>query len=79
MINTNNYFTSIDEQGSLAAAAKSVCTDREEQHKLWHKVTEAASMVGYTLNIQDETIVVLTLCYALYDQMVERVKDYKIR
>ena len=40
-------------------------------------MTEAASMAGYTLSTQDERIV-LTLCYAVYDQMVERVKDYKI-
>lgn len=78
MVNTNNYFTSSDEQGSSAAAATSVCTDRQEQHKLLRKVTEAASIAGYTMNIQDERIIVSTLCYTVYDLMVERVKEYKV-
>ena len=71
MVNTNNYFTSNDKRGSSAAASISVCTDRQEQYKLWHKVIEAASIAGYTLNIQDERIVISTLCYAVYNLMVE--------
>ena len=74
MVNINNYFDSNDEQGSSAAC---LCTDRREQHKLWRKVTEVASLAGYTLNIQDERILVSTLCYIVYDLMVDQVKDYK--
>ena len=43
MVNTNNYFTSSDEQGSSAAASTSVCTDRQEQYKL-NKVIEAVNV-----------------------------------
>lgn len=74
MDNINNYFVeSSVEQGSSAAYLR---TDRQEQYKLWRKVTEAASLAGYTLNIQDERIV-STLCYTVYDFKVDQVKDYK--
>ena len=69
MVILNNYFTSVESDdaeqvGSSAAAATSpVCsTDRQEQCKLWHIITEAASKAGYTVNIQDERLVVSTLC-----------------
>ena len=63
MVNINNYFIdSNDEQGSSAAC---LCTDRQGKHKLWQKVTEVASLAGYTLNIQDERILVSTLCYTV--------------
>ena len=77
MVNINNCFveSSVEQAGSSAAC---LCTDRQEQYKLWCKVTEAASLIGYTLNIQDERIVVSTLYYTVYDLMVDQVKDYKV-
>ena len=75
MVNINKYFIeSNDEQGSSGAC---LCSDRQEQHKLWRKVTEVASLAGYTLSIQDERILVSTLCYIVYDLMVDQAKDYK--
>ena len=83
MINVNNYFTgdacSDDavERGGASAAA-SPLTDRQQQHQLWGKVTEAASKAGYTITIQEERIVVSTMCYNVFDLMIDRVKEYKI-
>ena len=69
----------MEQTGSLSAATSPVvCTDRQKQCKLWRKVTEAASKNGYTIHIQDKRIVVSTLCYVVFDLMVDRVKDYKV-
>ena len=38
----------------------------------------AAKKIGYTLDEIEERIVVSTLCYAVYDLMVDKVKDYKV-
>ena len=78
MVNINHYFEQPGDEQKSAEATGCFCTDKQEQNKLWHKVTEAASQAGYTLDIQEERIVASTLCYAIYDLMVDRVKDNKV-
>jgi hypothetical protein len=53
-------------------------TDKQEQQKLWHKVTLAASEVGCTLDIRQQKIVFSTLSFVVFDLMVDKVKDYKV-
>lgn len=75
MMNINNYIQ--HEQSACDKTATSCYVDKEEQHKLWHRVLNSATKSGYTLDTRDERIVVCTLCYAVYDLMVDQVKDYK--
>ncbi len=59
-------------------AAPSVSTDKQEQLKLWHKVTLTASEVGCMLDIHQQRIVFSTLSFVVFDLMVDEVKDYKV-
>ena len=76
MMNINNYLQ--HEESVCSEAVTSSCTDKEEQYKLWYSVFNAAKKIGYTLVEREERIVVSTLCYAVYDLMVDKVKDYKV-
>ena len=80
MVSINEYFKVLEEASGPQdkTATPSMCTDKQEQHKLWHKVTFSASEVGYTLDIRQQRIVFSTLSYAVYDLMVDKVKDYKV-
>ena len=75
MVNINKYF---DEELEHVERVTTSSTDRREQHKLWSKVTGAAAGVGFTLDILEKRIVVSTLCYIVYDLMVDKVRDYKV-
>ena len=70
MMNVNNYFEH----------EKSTCyTDVEEQCKLWHTMLNTATKLGYTLDITEQRIVASTLCYTVYDLMVDTIKKYKVQ
>ena len=72
----NNYLQY--EESVCSEAVTSSCTDKVEQYKLWYSVFNAGKKIGYTLGEREERIVVSTLCYAVYDLMVDKVKDYKV-
>ena len=73
LVNINKYFEVREDE-----EPESPCTDKKEQQKLWQKVTAAASESGHTVGNCDQRIVLSTLSYAVYDLMVDKVKDYKV-
>ena len=76
MMNINSYLQ--HEESVCGEAVTSSCTDKEEQYELWYSVFNEAKKIGYTLGEREERIVVCTLCYTVYDLMVDEVKDYKV-
>ena len=78
MMNINKYVR-CEESSTNSDEAATCYTDKEEQHKLWHRVIDTVSKFGCTLDSREERIVLCTLSYAVYDLMVDRIKDYKLQ
>jgi hypothetical protein len=60
------------------AGSTAALTDTTERQRLWSRVTAAASAAGSTLAPTDQRIIVSTLCYIVYDLMVDKIKHYKV-
>ena len=71
---SEDYLTSEHVQDKEAAPL----TVRSERKRMWDSVISAAAVVGPTVDIQDQRLILSTLCCIVYDLMVETVKNYKL-